>query len=616
MRLKYILLISSLVFASCKKEKGPDIVPVPDKDLITYDHRHTVALSPSGQTLGYDYPATRKGKKVGIFYHIWHGAHGYDKPANSNEILPPSATDINSPFDISVLEKGYDNAQDVPYGPPFTMHHWGKPYFGYYVSNDEWIIRKHAYMLTSAGVDAIIIDMTNGYSYKSTFEKLLKIYKDLIRLRAAPPKVICMLNTAPERVMADILPYYKDTEYDRLWYIHEGKPLILAPQKTYGNGANAIFTFRYCWFDSQFGYSGANWYSPGMWTWGEMYPQRKLKEEMSVLAASHAHFYVGRSFSGPSPEDRGGHQPSSTTPQQRAAGVFFKQQFDRVLECDPDFVFVTGWNEFTAQRQVIGLGSPYFPRFMDKHGLKNGDTYFVDQYNHEFSRDIEPIADDFKDTYYYYLADYIRKYKGVEKTEAVNKPHDIKIDGDFMDWTAVGTRYQDFRGDILKRDHWGYGIKNRSLKNNTGRNDIIYTKAATDGVNLFFYAETAAELSPNTDPQWMQLFISIKGLSAPEWEGFNFAVNRQLKNSGHTFLQKCKGGWEWENIREISYAAKGQCLELAIPLRDLGIEKAEDFAIDFKWVDNSLGNGDIMECMSDGDCAPDSRFRYRYIFKK
>ncbi len=38
-------------------------------------------------------------------------------------------------------------------GPAHAMHHWGEPYLGYYVSNDEWVIRKHAQMLSDAGVD-------------------------------------------------------------------------------------------------------------------------------------------------------------------------------------------------------------------------------------------------------------------------------------------------------------------------------------------------------------------------------------------------------------------------------------------------------------------------------
>ena len=35
-------------------------------------------------------------------------------------------------------------------------------YLGYYLADDDWVIRKHAQMLTDAGVDVIIVDLTNA----------------------------------------------------------------------------------------------------------------------------------------------------------------------------------------------------------------------------------------------------------------------------------------------------------------------------------------------------------------------------------------------------------------------------------------------------------------------
>jgi hypothetical protein len=35
------------------------------------------------------------------------------------------------------------------------MHHWGESAFGYYRSDDPWVLRKHAQMLSDAGVDVI-----------------------------------------------------------------------------------------------------------------------------------------------------------------------------------------------------------------------------------------------------------------------------------------------------------------------------------------------------------------------------------------------------------------------------------------------------------------------------
>ena len=57
-------------------------------------------------------------------------------------------------------------------------------------------------------------------------------------------------------------------------------------------------------------------------------------------------------------------------------------------------------------------------------------------------------------------------------------------------------------------------------------------------------------------------------------------------------------------------------MEIAIPLSELGITDVRDFTVDFKWIDNAVDQGDIQQCLSDGDAAPNGRFRYRYQFKK
>ena len=66
----------------------------------------------------------------------------------------------------------------------------------------------------------------------------------------------------------------------------------------------------------------------------------------------------------------------------------------------------------------------------------------------------------------------------------------------------------------------------------------------------------------------------------------------------------------------VHFAASGCEMEIAIPLEDLGIKDADSFTLDFKFVDNAAGDGDIQTCMRDGDSAPDGRFRYRYKFLK
>lgn len=586
--------------------------PAEPADLITYDFESTIALDPAGKEIAFDYPATREGKTVGIFYFIWQGAHGYDDSGYFNgDIVPPSASDVNSPYDISILEHGHTDPQTINFGPKGAMHHWGKPYLDYYVANDKWVIRKHAQMLRDAGIDVIFIDLTNGYAYLPVVKTLCTVYQQMLREGNRPPQISFVLNTNPAPVMQQLLTLYKSGSYDRLWYRMNGKPLVLAPLQDYGVEINNYYTFRYSWFDTQFGHGG-DWYGDGTnrWSWGEFSHQRNVKEEIPVMAASHAHLNIGRSFSGLSPAFRGGSQPQNTTAQQRAAGTYFKQQFEHAVQCDPDLIFITGWNEWVAQRQIAE--NPM--QFLGKN-ISSGDTYFVDCYNHEYSRDVEPCADDFKDTYYYYMVDYVRRYKGTKTVKPVNEIHRIAIDGRFDDWALLGTCYKDYRFDTEKRDHWGFGYKNLSLKNDTGRNDIYRCKVATDARMLYFYVETVDPISPSGDPKWMRLFIDVKSDTNPGWEGFQWVVNNWVVSDSKTSLQRSKGGWEWEDVAILDYAVKGRQMEIAIPLDELGITNRREFTIDFKWIDNAVDAGDICECMTDGDSAPDSRFRYRYIFK-
>ena len=127
--------------------------------------------------------------------------------------------------------------------------------------------------------------------------------------------------------------------------------------------------------------------------------------------------------------------------------------------------------------------------------------------------------------------------------------------------------------------------------------------------------ETADPITPRTDRNWMRLFISVKGSTAPAWEGFQWIVNNRVVSENRTTLQRSKGGWDWEEAATVDYAVSGNRMEIAVPLSQLGITDARDFTGDFKWIDNAVTDGDIRECMRDGDSAPGDRFRYRYIFK-
>ncbi|HYH56075.1 MAG TPA: hypothetical protein VD772_05650, partial [Anseongella sp.] len=144
----------------------------------------------------------RKDRFVGIFYFVWHGAHGYDTHGGERAdegVMEKSPADTLSPFDISKLLA--ENPENPRYGPEHSWHYWAEPYFGYYLPNDEWIIRKHAQMLSDAGVDVIVLDVTNAAIYMPQVTKIAETYLALRREGISTPSIAFLVNTNPEKTV-------------------------------------------------------------------------------------------------------------------------------------------------------------------------------------------------------------------------------------------------------------------------------------------------------------------------------------------------------------------------------------------------------------------------------
>ncbi len=555
-----------------------------NRDLVTETHKGSI----------------RKNRYVGIFYFIWHGAHGYDRHTNatapSEGVMEKLPSDTLSPYDnTKILSANPDNPQ---WGPHLAWHYWSEPYFGYYLPTDEWIIRKHAQMLSDAGVDVLILDVTNSFIYLPQVTKLAETYRAMRKEGKSTPALSFIVNTAPEKTVQRLYDsIYKPGKFRDLWFYWKGKPLLLCPQEATTAETRAFFTIRRSWAWS----TGQEWFGDGKdkWPWLDHTPQnygwhtsKEQPEQISVAMAEHPVSNIGRSF-------HNGRQPEEV---RSADGLYFTEQWKRALEVDPEFVFVTGWNEWVAMR-FNGEGPKEFvgkPR-------KKGDTFFVDQYDEEYSRDGEPVKGALRDNYYYQLVDYIRRYKGARRLPVSRKHFKIAVDGSFADWQAVTPEFKDDVGDTFHRKHPGWG-RIKEYINNTGRNDIVGAKVASDAEFVSFYVRTAAPLTA-PDSSWMRLFIGVG--NGPEWEGFQFLLGVSSV-TGQFSVARCKGGWNWEEMGGVPYRVKGNKLELRIPKKMLDIS-GDSFTLDFKWCDNVPGDGDAMHWLDKGDAAPNGRFRYRYV---
>ena len=112
----------------------------------------------------------------------------------------------------------------------------------------------------------------------------------------------------------------------------------------------------------------------------------------------------------------------------------------------------------------------------------------------------------------------------------------------------------------------------------------------------------------------MNLFIQVEGEKSPQWENYQYMVNRNPRNENSTSIERCTGGWNWKVEGEVSYAVKGNELEIQVPKRILKI--GSDYILNFKWTDNVPLDGNPMHFLDKGDAAPNARFNYQFIYGK
>lgn len=553
-----------------------------------------VATDGAGRVVpGHEETGPPKDEKwVGIFYWTWHRPHT-GGPNDNTKIIGdvPPGTHIDWP------------QNDSPY-------HWGEPELGYYLMTDPFVIRKHASMLSDAGVDVVLFDTTNPpWTWKDEYEALCQTYT---RMRAEGARTPCIGFIAPfgdptpvvERLWRDL---YKPGLWKNLWFKWEGKPLLLA-NKDYFKDPKILefFTWRRPMPDYWLGPSG-----PDQWSWLEVYPQHVFKnsageaEQTSVGVAqnalpdtpgpapmSHKAGAMGRSW------HNGARDMRDDTVN---LGLNFDEQWGRAMEVNPKFIFVTGWNEWVAGR------------YQEWSKYKESDCYypgglFVDQYTHEYSRDCEPMRDGHTDNYYYQLASWIRRFKGARPLPTPGGPHSVSIDGAFDDWADVTPEFRDTAGDVAHRNHNGYG--KLVYKNDSGRNDFALAKAAYDDENLYFYAQTLEPISPRTGKHWMMLLIDADQDASTGWLGYDYVLNEEVLSREETTVKKWRNG-AWERVGAAKYQVVENKMELSLPRSLLGEDEAPP-AFDFHWADNIGEFGDISVLGVNGDSAPNRRWNYRF----
>ena len=188
-------------------------------DLMTDTWVATDAL---GRTMpGYEEVGPVKNdhrRIVGIFYITWH-------TQGLKNLPQPYEGDVTK-----VLEKD-PSARMIADHPNWKLgsYHWGEPENGYFLSQDEWVIRKDMSMLADAGVDVLVMDVTNAVLYwdewEVTFSTMMKMREEGNK---TPQFCFWAFNGNVISVVQQLYEkFYKEPKYQDLWFYWDGKPLLL-----------------------------------------------------------------------------------------------------------------------------------------------------------------------------------------------------------------------------------------------------------------------------------------------------------------------------------------------------------------------------------------------------
>ncbi len=342
------------------------------------EHATITATPTEGHALGLD--VTDKTDLVSICYSVWFDAilgGGTDKVEKWNNVTESLAG-------------------NQPWGGVHAFHYWAKPAVGYYYrSSDKDVIRTHMTQLYAAGVDFIVIDLTNagdGYLGTANWTSYIQTPMDAIcdtimEMRAegkGTPYVVFWVGDGNGPLYKELYDRYHNVEKWKDCFVYwDNKPFMLTTHKQPAEFPYPdLFTTRSMW-----GLKGKGGYADGQWSFLNIdndgivaYDKDGKPEQMSVAVASQETYM------------------SMPTAHGRRGGTFWFQQWYNAFKVHPKFITLTWWNEWTAQRFDV-----------------QGGIHFTDNYNQEYSRDIEPMEGGHGDQYYRWLIQYISAYKGGEE---------------------------------------------------------------------------------------------------------------------------------------------------------------------------------------------------------
>lgn len=537
-------------------------------------------------------------KQVGIFYWPWIGH--------------PYATGIYDATKISAMPNGLNllyhfDHLDTAISPNGQAHFWGEPLFGYYNSGDEWVIRRQMKMLTTAGVDFIVFDLTNRVTYRSVYEKVLRIIEEFQREGWDAPRAVFYTHSkSMETTQVLYNDLYSKNLYPNAWYRVGGKPMIIAYTDTADDRAEAITRSDFAYQPKPYSQEIENffYFKKPQWPFDPVFeegfpwiewtfPQPLHGGTMSVSVASHPKVPMSRSVTSGWINWGRGWDPDK---QENIAedvdrGTFFQRQWDHAISVDPDTVFIGGWNEWIAYKQ------PY------------GNEYMLcDAANKEYSRDIEPMKGGFEDAFYLQMITNIRRYKGMPSEVQQNTNRSINIKGDPAQWNGIES-YKNIESKAYARSSYG-ASKVVFYEQAAPLNNLQEIKLSHDNKLVYFYVRAENNFQPAADPlKALQVLIGTGQPALKGWHGYEYIIE-QAPGTKSLMLYSVDASLNKKSLGKIDFNLKDNIVQIAVPRKLL--KGADRQSIYFKVVDGIANPQDLMDTYLTGSALPMGRLSYEY----
>jgi hypothetical protein len=402
-------------------------------------------VDPFPQTLvGGDVPDRR----VGMFYLVWHA------PAADamRQIAASSGVTAQHSIEDVLRSKGALKFSDIYEkfsleGPAMALYYNVTPKLGYYciyrarTGETGWVpdcanisatLATHAEQLIAAGIDHVVVDATNLTDIDRPGDLLQLrptevLFEEWAKLRAAGKKTpqIAVWNAVPAGAVQfqKLLALYQNPAYDGLALRDKktGKKVFFVVDSADGRGPAAA---NLATITSNGGKNDVE--VQRMWTIDKTDPAIDRWAFMSYCAGPNGPTtsIVGAgacnqpitpkstlgSAVAVAPSFQVGYGSLPNGAAGKLGGVTFKRQWATALGTMPDWVLVSGWNEFVAQPQTNPFTNDPFARDVGLELDPEGNRLFVDTFGADLGRDLEPTAE-YGSAYYDLLASCVRVFR-------------------------------------------------------------------------------------------------------------------------------------------------------------------------------------------------------------